>query len=168
MHRVDGGGSATLSMAQGERVQLFARWVDSLTRSTAGAEFAEYVIQAAFGGKQVRTVQAYIDLGAEAGGAAVQKEIGADLAFFSVNIQLGVGDHPNPRVLLLTIVSAEWCREDLAHWQHGRYREDTPRSSCQGAWAQHRQGGFTISHHPRPQLISLIKGVSFQPAPPKL
>ena len=56
----------------------------------AGAEFAEFVIQAAFGGKKVRTVQAYIDLGADAGGAGVQKEIGADLAFFSVNIQLGV------------------------------------------------------------------------------
>lgn len=58
--------------------------------TTAGAEFAEYVIQAAFGGKKVRTVQAYIDLSAEQGGENIKKEIGADLGYFSVNIQLGV------------------------------------------------------------------------------
>jgi len=66
----DGAGSATLSMA------------------LAGAEFADYVLQAA-AGKKVKTVQAYIFLGAEAGGEEVKKEIGADLDYFSVNIALG-------------------------------------------------------------------------------
>jgi len=35
-------------------------------------------------------VQAYIDLGADKGGEAIKKEIGSDLAYFSVNIELGV------------------------------------------------------------------------------
>jgi len=67
----NGAGSATLSMAQ------------------AGYEFADLVLQAAFQGKSVKTVQAYVNLGADAGGQAVQKEIGADLEYFSVNIKLG-------------------------------------------------------------------------------
>ncbi|WWC73718.1 malate dehydrogenase, NAD-dependent [Kwoniella pini CBS 10737] len=67
----DGAGSATLSMAQ------------------AGAEFANYVIDAAFGGKKGKIVQAYINLSADAGGDAIKKEIGADLDYFSVNIELG-------------------------------------------------------------------------------
>nr|WRH23621.1 malate dehydrogenase [Naematelia aurantialba] len=66
----DGAGSATLSMAQ------------------AGAEFTEFVLQAAYG-KKPRTVQAYVYLGAESGGEGVKKEIGADLDYFSVNIELG-------------------------------------------------------------------------------
>lgn len=58
---------------------------------SAGAEFAEFVLQAAFGGKKSqRPVQAYVYLGAEAGGEAVKKEIGADLDYFSVNVELGV------------------------------------------------------------------------------
>ena len=67
----------------------------------AGAEFASFVIEAAFGGQTVKTVQAYIDLTADAGGAEVQKEIGADLAFFSVNLKLGVSfpHSNNPCVL---------------------------------------------------------------------
>ncbi|KAI9638929.1 L-malate dehydrogenase [Dioszegia hungarica] len=69
----DGAGSATLSMAQ------------------AGAEFAEYVLQAAFGGKSSKTVQAYVHLSADAGGEQIKKEIGADLDYFSVNIKLGAG-----------------------------------------------------------------------------
>jgi len=56
----------------------------------AGAEFAEYIIQAA-AGKSTKTVQAYVYLGADAGGKEVQKEIGADLDYFSVNIKLGAG-----------------------------------------------------------------------------
>ena len=36
------------------------------------------------------TVQAYVSLGADSGGEAIKKEIGADLEYFSVNIQLGV------------------------------------------------------------------------------
>ncbi|KAK6908477.1 malate dehydrogenase, NAD-dependent [Kwoniella mangroviensis CBS 10435] len=67
----DGAGSATLSMAQ------------------AGAEFANYVIDAAFGGKKGKIVQSYINLAADAGGEAIKKEIGADLDYFSVNIELG-------------------------------------------------------------------------------
>ncbi|WRT69676.1 malate dehydrogenase, NAD-dependent [Kwoniella shivajii] len=67
----DGAGSATLSMAQ------------------AGAEFANYVLEAAFGGKKGKVVQAYINLGADAGGEGIKKEIGTDLDYFSVNIELG-------------------------------------------------------------------------------
>jgi len=64
-----------------------------LTLLVAGAEFAEYVIQAAFGKEKPPTIQAYVFLGAEAGGEAVKKEIGADLDYFSVNIELGVRRH---------------------------------------------------------------------------
>ncbi|WWC92781.1 malate dehydrogenase, NAD-dependent [Kwoniella dendrophila CBS 6074] len=67
----DGAGSATLSMAQ------------------AGAEFANYVIDAAFGGKKGKVVQAYINLSADAGGDAIKKEISSDVEYFSVNIELG-------------------------------------------------------------------------------
>jgi malate dehydrogenase len=58
----------------------------------AGYEFAEYVLQAAFQGKKTKTVQAYINLSADAGGEQVKKEIGADLEYFSVNIELGVSN----------------------------------------------------------------------------
>ncbi|TYJ54587.1 malate dehydrogenase, NAD-dependent [Cryptococcus floricola] len=67
----DGAGSATLSMAQ------------------AGAEFANFVLQAAFGKEKGKVVQSYVYLGADAGGQGVQKEIGADLDYFSVNVELG-------------------------------------------------------------------------------
>ncbi|BEJ17864.1 hypothetical protein CspHIS471_0701320 [Cutaneotrichosporon sp. HIS471] len=66
----DGTGSATLSMAQ------------------AGAQFATWVIDAAFNGKQ-RVIQSYIDLSAAAGGEAIKKEIGGGCQFFSVNVELG-------------------------------------------------------------------------------
>jgi hypothetical protein len=56
---------------------------------TAGAEFAEFILQAAFNGKS-STVQAYVHLSAESGGEAIKKEIGSDLDYFSVNVQLGV------------------------------------------------------------------------------
>jgi malate dehydrogenase len=55
----------------------------------AGAEFAEFILQAAFNGKS-STVQAYVHLGADAGGEEVKKEIGTELDYFSVNVQLGV------------------------------------------------------------------------------
>lgn len=55
----------------------------------AGAEFAEFILQAAFNGKS-STVQAYVHLSAESGGEAIKKEIGTDLDYFSVNVQLGV------------------------------------------------------------------------------
>ena len=61
-----------------------------LTRCTAGAEFAEFILQAAYGGKSDKTVQAYVDLGAESGGEQIKKEIDSDLTYFSVNIKLGV------------------------------------------------------------------------------
>ncbi|CAK9782535.1 malate dehydrogenase [Cutaneotrichosporon oleaginosum] len=66
----DGAGSATLSMAQ------------------AGAQFASWVIDAAFNGKQ-RVVQSYIDLSAAEGGEGIKKEIGGDCQWFSVNVELG-------------------------------------------------------------------------------
>lgn len=55
----------------------------------AGAEFAEFILQAAFNGKS-STVQAYVHLDADAGGEEVKKEIGTGLDYFSVNVQLGV------------------------------------------------------------------------------
>ncbi|AAW44706.1 hypothetical protein CNBG1650 [Cryptococcus deneoformans B-3501A] len=67
----DGAGSATLSMAQ------------------AGAEFAEFVLQAAYGSQKGKVVQSYVFLGADAGGNEVKKEISADLDYFSVNVELG-------------------------------------------------------------------------------
>ncbi|KIR68167.1 malate dehydrogenase, NAD-dependent [Cryptococcus bacillisporus CA1873] len=67
----DGAGSATLSMAQ------------------AGAEFAEFVLQAAYGSQKGKVVQSYVFLGADAGGKEIKKEIGADLDYFSVNVELG-------------------------------------------------------------------------------
>ncbi|KAL0247143.1 malate dehydrogenase, NAD-dependent [Cryptococcus tetragattii IND107] len=67
----DGAGSATLSMAQ------------------AGAEFADFVLQAAYGSQKGKVVQSYVFLGADAGGKEIKKEIGADLDYFSVNVELG-------------------------------------------------------------------------------
>ncbi|WVQ79200.1 malate dehydrogenase, NAD-dependent [Cryptococcus sp. DSM 104549] len=67
----DGAGSATLSMAQ------------------AGAEFTDFVLQAAFGGQKGKVVQSYVFLGADAGGEGIKKEIGKDLDYFSVNVELG-------------------------------------------------------------------------------
>lgn len=66
----DGAGSATLSMAQ------------------AGAQFADWVLQAAFNGKP-QVVQSYVDLTASQGGEAIKKEIGGNVEFFSVNVELG-------------------------------------------------------------------------------
>lgn len=56
----------------------------------AGAEFAEFVLQAAYGSQKGKVVQSYVSLGADAGGKEIKKEIGADLDYFSVNVELGV------------------------------------------------------------------------------
>ena len=83
-----------------EAVLLHSPWLKvrnnlTWTNPVAGAEFTEYILQAAFGNNKNgnnknKTVQAYIDLTAESGGEAIKKEIGGDLAYFSVNVQLGV------------------------------------------------------------------------------
>jgi malate dehydrogenase len=68
----DGGGSATLSMA------------------FAGAQFAEKVIRALKGEKGI-IAPSYVHLTADgAGGKTVQSEIGKDLTYFSVPVELGV------------------------------------------------------------------------------
>jgi len=67
----NGAGSATLSMAY------------------AGAEFAFKVIRALKGEKGIIT-PTFVSLEADAkGGAAVRKEIGADLEYFASNVELG-------------------------------------------------------------------------------
>ncbi|TFY84005.1 hypothetical protein EWM64_g16 [Hericium alpestre] len=67
----DGAGSATLSMAY------------------AGAEFATKVLRAVAGEKGIVT-PSYVHLTADpAGGDALKKEIGADLEFFSSNVEIG-------------------------------------------------------------------------------
>ncbi|WWD20288.1 malate dehydrogenase, NAD-dependent [Kwoniella shandongensis] len=87
----DGAGSATLSMAQ------------------AGAEFTDFVLQAAFGGKKGKVVQSYVFLGADAGGEGVKKEIGSDLDYFSVNVELG----PNGIEKILPIGSIDEAEKSL-------------------------------------------------------
>ncbi|KAK2465143.1 hypothetical protein APHAL10511_002835 [Amanita phalloides] len=67
----NGAGSATLSMAY------------------AGAEFASKVIRAVRGEKGIVT-PTFVNLEADKeGGAALKKEIGADVAFFASNVELG-------------------------------------------------------------------------------
>ncbi|KAJ7456879.1 NAD-malate dehydrogenase [Mycena latifolia] len=67
----DGAGSATLSMAY------------------AGAEFAGKVIRALKGEKGI-VAPSFVPLAADpAGGAALSKELGAELEFFSSNVELG-------------------------------------------------------------------------------
>ncbi|PFH47064.1 hypothetical protein AMATHDRAFT_68493 [Amanita thiersii Skay4041] len=67
----DGAGSATLSMAY------------------AGAEFASKVIRALNGEKGI-VAPTFVNLEADKeGGAALRKDIGADLEFFSSNVELG-------------------------------------------------------------------------------
>lgn len=69
----NGAGSATLSMAY------------------AGAEFAGKVIRALNGEKGI-IAPTYVNLSADAeGGAALTKELGQELAYFSSNVELGPG-----------------------------------------------------------------------------
>ena len=74
-------------------------------RTPAGAEFAEFVIQAAFEGKKTKTVQAYVSLSADAGGEGIKKEIGSDIEYFSVNIELGVRILPLEDRRILTLIA---------------------------------------------------------------
>jgi len=68
----DGAGSATLSMAY------------------AGAEFAAKVLRAVKGEKGI-TAPSYVSLEADpSGGNTLAKELGAPLAFFAANVELGV------------------------------------------------------------------------------
>jgi malate dehydrogenase len=68
----DGAGSATLSMAY------------------AGAEFAAKVIDA-LSGKKGLVAPSYVHLDADKeGGAALKKEIGKELDYFSTNVEIGV------------------------------------------------------------------------------
>ena len=67
----DGAGSATLSMA------------------FAGAEFATKVLKA-IGGEKGIIAPTYVHLSAdEAGGAALKKELGTELEYFSANVEIG-------------------------------------------------------------------------------
>lgn len=67
----DGAGSATLSMAY------------------AGAKFAESIIKALSGAKGI-VIPSYVNLSADKeGGATVAKEIGKELEYFSVRVELG-------------------------------------------------------------------------------
>lgn len=75
----------------------------------AGAHFANLVIQAAFAGKTT-VVQSYIDLEAAPGGKGVQQEIGSDLAYFSVNVELGVSAATSLREPILTPFSVTVSR----------------------------------------------------------
>lgn len=86
----------------------------------AGAEFAEFVLQAAFGSKKSKTVQAYVDLSAESGGEGIKKEIGSDLGYFSVNITLGVSALPVRGSKVLNTSAGWWYREDPPNWLHRR------------------------------------------------
>ena len=68
----NGAGSATLSMAY------------------AGAEFASKAIRALKGERGIIT-PTFVSLEADrAGGAALKKEIGAEIAYFASNVELGV------------------------------------------------------------------------------
>lgn len=78
-----GGGSATLSMAY------------------AGYKFAEQLIAAAFEGKKGVVAPSYVYV---ADHKDVQKEIGQDLAFFSVPVELGVRSRSRLRSLSLSRV----------------------------------------------------------------
>lgn len=83
----------------------------------AGAEFTEFILQAAFGDKKSKTVQAYVDLSAESGGDAIKKEIDSDIAYFSVNIQLGVSlllQNQDSNVIQTQLTTGRRCRKDLA------------------------------------------------------
>ena len=73
MKAKDGAGSATLSMAY------------------AGAEFASKVLRAIKGEKGI-VAPSYVSLEADPhGGKELEKEIETPLAFFSANVELGVG-----------------------------------------------------------------------------
>jgi len=87
----DGAGSATLSMAQ------------------AGAHFASLVLKALKGEKGIVT-PSYVNLEADKEvGEEIKKELGVDLAYFSVNVELG----PNGVERLYPIGSTTDFEKDL-------------------------------------------------------
>lgn len=94
----DGAGSATLSMAY------------------AGAEFAAKVLRALKGEKGI-IAPSYVSLEADAtGGAALTKELGTELAFFSSNIELSVRlIIYKPNILLTTRAGQRYC-QDFPSW----------------------------------------------------
>lgn len=56
----------------------------------AGAEFADKVLRAAFKGESGLIAPSYVNLAADAAvGKQIQKEIGKDLEYFSVRVELG-------------------------------------------------------------------------------
>jgi malate/lactate dehydrogenase len=107
----DGTGSATLSMAY------------------AGAEFATKVIKALAGEKGL-VAPSYVHLDADKeGGAAVKKEIGKELDYFSTNIQIGVNEFQCVCDQLIDpiFVAAYWCRKNSSPWKFDRLRETAHR-----------------------------------------
>jgi hypothetical protein len=122
----DGAGSATLSMAY------------------AGAEFAAKVIDA-LSGKKGLVAPSYVHLDADKeGGAALKKEIGKELDYFSTNVEIGVSLRKSLRCLSILISGiAEWCAEDLSSGRVDRIRVDAYQRGHPRTRDQHHKGKFS-------------------------
>lgn len=121
----DGAGSATLSMAY------------------AGAEFAAKVIDA-LSGKKGLVAPSYVHLDADReGGAALKKEIGKNLDYFSTNVEIGVSC-TSPRDAYRPDLSAiaERCREDHSSGQVDQIRDRAHHRGRPRTRDQHRKGQF--------------------------
>ena len=86
----------------------------------AGAEFAEKVIRALKGEKGI-VAPTFVHLSSDkAGGESVQKELGDQLEFFSVKVELGVSLWSTIKLSFLTFYDwakiGERCREDPPYW----------------------------------------------------
>jgi len=91
----DGAGSATLSMAY------------------AGAEFAAKILRAISGEKGI-IAPSFVSVEADStGGAALTKELGQELAFFSTNVELGVC-----RIFLSCISNTDLLQGWRCHQDH--------------------------------------------------
>ena len=102
----DGAGSATLSMAY------------------AGAKFANLLIDSWKNKNTQYITQTYVSLDSAEGGAKVKEELGAQLEYFSVNVQLGVCLFLLLMVVLLTVLPLGGrCRVDRPYWSIDRIRE---------------------------------------------
>ena len=121
----DGAGSATLSMAY------------------AGAEFAAKVIDA-LSGKKGLVSPSYVHLDADKeGGAALKKEIGKQLDYFSTNVEIGVSRHSSFAVLISLISGiAEWCSEDLSFGRVDPIRDEAYHRGHPRTRDQHSKGQF--------------------------
>lgn len=120
----DGAGSATLSMAY------------------AGAEFAAKVIDA-LAGKKGLVAPSYVHLDADKeGGAALKKEIGKELDYFSTNVEIGVSFSHSPRNAHLISGIAERRREDPSAGKVDQIRVSAHRRGRPRAVDQHREGQF--------------------------